>query len=257
MKTHELLFELSHPIRYEIMQLLVDRPMRLTKIGEKVDANNPEVSRHLDRLKNADLVDKNSDGSYYTTSFGEIIMPIIPSLSFVAAHPDYFLEHDLSMLPPEFIRRLGELESCEILEGTTINLHGMEQKGSSSKVRIYTISNEFVTAITEEHFAGFDQMVLNGFIFRWILPESQLEDKNLMALADHFGTSQNEYFRVIPKVPLFCSIIDEEIMISFLDKKGKADFSVGFNSADPVPLRWGKNLFDNLWDCGTYLSEFR
>jgi len=257
METNELLFELSHSVRYGIMKALADEPKKLTKLGELVSANNPEVSRHLDRLKRSSLVDKNPDGTYYTTSFGEIIMHMVPSLSFAAAHPEYFLEHDLSLLPPEFIRRLGELKSCELVEGTTVNLYRLEDSGRSSNTRIYTVSNEFVTKITEENFSGFDQIIAGGFVFRWILSESQLKDKNLMALADHFGSSQDKHFRVIPQVPLFCSIIDDEVMVAFLDKKGKADFSVGFYSLDPVVLRWGENLFSYLWDSGSYLSEFR
>jgi len=257
MQTYELLFELSHPVRFEITKLLSERPLRLTKIGEHVDANNPEVSRHLDRLKNADLVAKNADGYYSTTSFGRIIFGLLPAISFVAAHPGFFLEHDLSLLPPEFMSRLGELESCDVIEGMIVNVYRLDEISKTSKSRIFTVSNEFISEIKEEQFAEMDQALTGDFEFRYILQESQLEDKNLMKIADHSGSTQNEHFRVIPQVPLFCSICDDEMMIAFLDKKGKVDFSVGFYSKDSKVLRWGEDLLNYLWDRGKLLSEFR
>ena len=256
MHTHELLFELSHPIRYDILKLLVDTPLRLTKIGEKVDANNPEVSRHLDRLKNAKIVAKNVDGYYSATSFGLIIFGLMPAISFIAGHPDFFTEHDLSLLPPEFMSRLGELESCEVIEGMLVNIYRLDEISKSSKSRIFTVSNEFVSKIKEEDLAEADQFFAGGAEFRYILQETQLEDENLMKVANHFGPSRNEHFRVIPQVPLFCSIIDDEVMLAFLDKAGKVDFSVAFCSKDPKVLRWCGDLLDYLWSRGKLLTEF-
>lgn len=169
MQIHQLLFELSHPVRYEIMQTIAEKPQRLTKIGEKVDANNPEVSRHLDRLRKSSLVEKDKDGFYYMTSFGKIIMSILPFLSFVTSHPDYFLDHDLSLLPTSFKMRLGELESCDLIEGTTVNIYRLDQISRTSKARIYTVSNEYITKVTEEDFAECDQLLTEGLDFRYIL----------------------------------------------------------------------------------------
>jgi len=256
METNELLFELSHSVRYGIMRALAEEPLKLTKLGELVEANNPEVSRHLDRLKKALLVDKDPNGSYFITSFGNIIMSILPFLSFVTDHPRFFLEHDLSRLPPEFMCRLGELESCEMVEGMILNVYRLDEISKESKSRMYTVSNEFVSKIKEEHFAAFDQALAGGFNFRYVLQESQLEDKNLMKIVDHSGSTQDEHFRVIPKVPLFCTICDDEVMIAFLDKTGKADFSVSFCSTDPGVTRWCEDLLDYLWDRGKLLSEY-
>lgn len=257
MQTHELLFELSHPVRFEITRLLSERPLRLTKIGEKVDANNPEVSRHLDRLKNADLVAKNVDGYYSTTSFGRIIISLLPAISFIAAHPDFFLEHDLSLLPPEFMSRLGELESYEVIEGTTVNIYRLDQISKDSNERIFTVSNEFITKVSDTDFAEMDRVLSGDFVLKYILSESQLEDKNLMEVADYSDQSGQFQFRVIPRVPLFCTICDENVMIAFLDKKGKADFSVTFCSDDPKVFKWCEDLLNYLWDQSKSISEYR
>jgi len=68
METHQLLFKLSHSVRFEIIHTVDEKPERLTMIGEQADKNNPEVSRHLDRLKKSNLVDKDKDGYYLQMS---------------------------------------------------------------------------------------------------------------------------------------------------------------------------------------------
>jgi predicted transcriptional regulator len=255
METHELLFELSHPTRYEILKLLVESPLRLTKIGEQVDANNPEVSRHLDRLKNAKIVAKNVDGYYTATTFGEVIFGLMPSISFVAAHPEFFIEHDLSLLPSGFLSRLGELSVCEVVEGFTINFYRLDEMSKKTRERIYTVSKESVTEISEENFAEFKNILADDFFLRFMFPVSQLEDENLMNFVEK-SPDPDRYFRVIPEAPLFLTICDDEAMIAFLDKKGKTDFSVSFYSKDPSVIRWCEDLLNTLYEMGKPPSEY-
>lgn len=256
MQTHELLFELSHPVRFEITKLLSERPLRLTKIGEHVNANNPEVSRHLDRLKNADLVAKNADGYYSTTMFGRIIFGLLPAISFVAAHPDFFTEHDLSILPPEFMCRLGQLEPCEVVEGFTINFYRLDKMSMKAQERIYTVSKESVTEMSEESMEEFNKVLGKDFFLRFMFPMSQLEDENLMNFVDK-STNPERYFRVVPEAPLFCTICDDEAMIAFLGQNGKTDFSVSFYSKDPGVIKWCEDLLNYLWEIGKPPSEYR
>lgn len=256
MQTHELLFELSHPIRYEILKLLVDSPLRLTKIGERVDANNPEVSRHLERLKNAKIVEKNSDGSYSATTFGEIIFGLMPAISFIAANPDFFMEHDLSHLPPGFLCRLGELKSCEMVEGTTINFYRLDSMSNNARKRIYTVSKESVTEMSEESMEEFKKVLAEDYFLRFMFPVSQLEDENLMLFVDR-SDDPERYFRVVPEAPLFCTICDDEAMIAFLGKNGKTDFSVSFYSKDPKVIQWCEDLLNYLYEKGKPVSEYR
>ncbi len=257
MKTNELLFELSHSVRYGIMNTLAQEPLKLTKLGELVGANNPEVSRHLDRLRKASLVEKDRDGFYYTTPFGNCVMSVLPYLSFITSHPKYFMEHDLSGLPPGFMSRLGELKPCEIVEGTTVNILKMERLSRASKERFFVVSNELITKPTEQDFADLNQALEEGFDFRIILPEDQLKDKNLMLIADLCGSKRDQHFRVLPQVPMLCNIVDNEVMLAFLDNRGKVDFSVSFCSTDPGVLRWCEDLMNYLWDHSKPISEFK
>lgn len=257
MEIQQLLFELSHPLRYQILVTLADSSKRLTELAELLKTNNPETSRHLDRLRTSALVERDSDGNYQASNLGRLVIGLLPSLSLVSRNATIFNDHDLSMLPATFKLRLGELEPCEVVEGMIKNVYRLDEISKNSSSRIFTVSNEFVSEIKDEHFAEMDKAMAGGFNFRYILQESQLEDKNLMKIADHSGSAANKRFRVISKVPLFCTICDEDTMIAFLDKTSKVDFSVSLWSKDPVVKRWCKDLLEHLWESGKYLSEYR
>ncbi len=242
MKTNELLFELSHTVRYEIMKALAQTPHKLTKLGELVGANNPEVSRHLDRLKKAQLVSKDPEGFYSTTPYGSIILSFLPGLSFVASYPDYFLDHDLSKLPPQFLARLGELSNCNFGEGTIGNLDVSRKITSEARERLYMISRE-VPSDTEV----FHSKISDGVELRVLIHESALpsgpEASQRQAAAPHV-------LRITSSVPVIMVITESTAALMFPNRKGMFDFSAGFSSTDPAFRGWCEDLYHYLWEKG-------
>ena len=53
MESHELMFELSHKVRLDSIQLLQKEPSRLSKIANELDITTSEAARHLERLVKA------------------------------------------------------------------------------------------------------------------------------------------------------------------------------------------------------------
>jgi predicted transcriptional regulator len=240
METHELLFELSHPIRYDIMRLLSENPLRLTKIGEQVDANNPEVSRHLDRLKNAELVAKNPDGSYAATPFGRLIFAMLPGLSFIADHSGYFLDHDLSKLPVEFLARLGELTDCSYGEGTITNMGISNQIVMEAGDYVHFVTREVPRDTSNYHALG-----NKGIEIRLIR-----EDDGCIGCERDDCAACYDRQRLVPELPAIMVLTERQAGLMFPNLKGQFDFAAGFSSSDPAFLRWCGDLFDHLWDTG-------
>ena len=80
-------------------------------MAEKINATIPETSRHLGRLKEAKVIDRKSDGSYSVTTYGRLVFLLLSSFSFLSKTREYFLSHDISFLPQEFIERIRELST--------------------------------------------------------------------------------------------------------------------------------------------------
>ena len=118
MNIEQLLFELSHDTRTNILRALAKQPNKLVRIAELLDGQPSGVARHLNRLRDAGLVVKGMDGTYSLSPMGGVMDSMIPGFGFVANNWDYFREHDLSTVPTPFRARLGELRNSERFHGT-------------------------------------------------------------------------------------------------------------------------------------------
>ena len=61
-KMHKLLFELSSAERIKIMLELQKGKLKLSNLSRKLDLTVTEASRHLQRLSEAKLIQKDTDG---------------------------------------------------------------------------------------------------------------------------------------------------------------------------------------------------
>ena len=107
----ELLFVLASIDRLTLLsEIAIEKKLKLSHLTTKLSATSQETSKHLMRLRNAKLIEKDPDGFFGSTPFGKIILNIIPSITFLTQNREYFFSHDISSLPLEFIERLGELQ---------------------------------------------------------------------------------------------------------------------------------------------------
>ena len=109
----EHLFILASIDRLTLLSEIAVEKRRLSQITTKLSATPQETSKHLTRLRDAKLIEKDSDGFFSLTAFGKIIVNLIPSFRFLTQNKEYFLSHDISSLPLEFMERLGELQEGE------------------------------------------------------------------------------------------------------------------------------------------------
>jgi len=248
METHQLLFELSHPVRYEIMQHLADYPMRLTKIGERVEANNPEVSRHLDRLKNSGLIEKLPEGRYGITPLGQIVLTSLSGISFVANHTDFFYNHDTSILPQQFKHRIGELLHGKQEEGTFTSIqHGLRiAQEAEKKILLFTreANQEFRKIINQRitHGIRFRAIAEMGFSFQ--------PNDSVPPLPEYRKNT-----RIVDQIPLMFISSEKEAGINFPDRKGIFHFSSTFFSGESSFLGWCEDIFEYYWKSSAPLSN--
>lgn len=248
MRTHDLLFELSHPVRYDIMRLLSNEPLRLTKIGERVDANNPEVSRHLDRLKNAGLVEKGSDGRYHTTNVGDTLFSVLPSVSFVAHNTDLIEAHDFSCIPLPFLSRLGELstgkQSKSVLNAVQHSLKIILDAEERIIVATNETNDDYQQAIKEKFASGVPITGIVGTDFRFTSKEQVPPEEHA-----------RDTMRVVEDLPVMILANEREAGVCFRNERGTFDL-LHLYSTDPAFLSWCEDLFHYLWERSESLYDY-
>ncbi len=64
----ELFKALGHPTRIQILELLAEKELCVCTIYEELEQSQPNISQHLSKLKNADIVESRKEGlqAYYT-----------------------------------------------------------------------------------------------------------------------------------------------------------------------------------------------
>lgn len=243
-----LLFVLASSDRLVLLhEIEKEGKLRLGQLADKISATSQETSKHLMRLRNSNLVEKDSDGFFILTQYGKVILTILLAPRFLVKTREYLLSHDISSLPPEFVERIGELEQCEYGQRVGAILAHTRQVVQEADEYIWLMSDHAFGI--EEYIEGKKQAGNNGKVtWRIIAPEgANINWTDLRSRIDknkgrfEFGLSSEEI-----KVGI---AMNEKISgVTFQDTTRKLDFNAGFRSSDPLFHRWSRDIFSFYWN---------
>ncbi|UCE38343.1 MAG: helix-turn-helix domain-containing protein [Thermoplasmata archaeon] len=237
--TSKLLQVLSHPVKLEILRAITTQPEPVETISQKVDISIEETIVHLESLHGAGLVDKEPEGTFRSSPFGQLTLSLLIDFDFVATYSEDFRNLDLSLLPISFVERLGELKASKRIEGTVGNLQLAERIFEQAGKSIFVMANEVmldaVPIVREKISQGAD--------FRFIIDQTYKPPSD-------FESTVPQLWRQIWKIPAATVVTDKKAMVFFLDRKLKVDYSLGFVSNEPVFMKWCEDLIDYLWNQG-------
>ena len=235
-KLGDLLFELSSDERMTILNNLSVEALKLSHLAQRQDMTVTETSRHLQRLSDAELINKDSEGLYRVTPYGRLILSLLPSLGFVSDNRAYFQEHDTSVLPPEFITRFGELSSFTFNEDTITNLVHHMKILEESEEYCWTAANQF--HLGAPPLVG--EALKRGVDLRTILPTEVTPPPG-------FKPAEGVQRRTLPGFNLVVIASEKEAVLGLPYLSGKMDHAQYF-STDTGFLKWCKDLFLHYWD---------
>lgn len=234
----ELLFEISSEERTMILLLLKKENLRLSGIAQREGLTATEVSRHLQRLSDTFLIEKDSNGLYHLTKYGELTLTMLDGISFISDNRQYFLEHDPFVLPIDFIYRLGELSVCTFQPDVISNFAYEEG--------ILGSAEEYAWAIADQVHWGAPPIVarklVEGVSFRSIFPEN-------ISPPPGYRPVEGVERRLLPRVDLNLIVTDKEAVFGLAYLNGKMDYAQ-FASKDPMFRKWCRDLFLHYWDDG-------
>jgi DNA-binding transcriptional ArsR family regulator len=216
-----LLFELANEDRLRILIRLQEKPMRLTRISNKLKLNMQETSRHLSRLSEAGLVLKNSEGRYCIQPFGEEILTLMDGFEFLEKYRDYFKTYDLSN---DFFT----------------SLHLTENLIRRAEEYLWMISDQVL--VSSKPLAK-ELIEKRNTKFRWILLEDLVPPPDFEPLPFVAGRMER---KTLKKIDVAMAISEKEAQLAFRGKDGKMDFRT-FSVVDPLPLNWCKELHEYYW----------
>jgi predicted transcriptional regulator len=227
-----LFFELASESRLGILRKLMEKDWKMNEVARKLDLTTTETFRQLQRLGEDLLVQKQPEGTYAITEYGRLVLMLSTPLEFVFKHKEYFLNHDVAWLPPQFLYRIGELSQANLMMG-------MVESTMKTSIMIGD-ATQFMWAVSPEPvpqtFDEISKQIPKGAEYRILSPQPPVKLANL----------EN---RTYSNPPAIMAITEKEAVICFRFKEGRVDYA-GFTGKDPAFLNWTKDVFLYYWNKG-------
>jgi predicted transcriptional regulator len=245
----DLFFEFSNEDRLRMLRRLQRDHMTVTALSKELGLTTQETSRHLARLGETGLTIKNPNGTHSLTGYGELSLTQIDGFMFTSSHREYFQNHDLTGIPPEFVSRIGELGNARYVDDIMVIFHLIEQLGRESQEYIYRLTDKYIlTAIP-----AWEDALNRGVEFRLLEPTDivippEFDRGKVIENAVIRGQFQ---VRKIDEVNVFLALNESRVAaIGFPTNQGRMDYR-GFVSEDPQVHSWAKDLYEKCWAKGT------
>jgi predicted transcriptional regulator len=232
----DLLFEFSSAERMNIMQSLLKERLKLSHVSKKLNMTVTEASRHLQRLSDVHLIDKDIDGTFGPTPYGELAIKLLSSLDFISSNRQYFLEHDVSTIPDEFISRINELTLVKLNTDVVSVLPHVNTMLQEANEYIWILSYARTLPNT---LSIVEEKIKSGVDVRRIHPENKIPSPNTPILADPR--------RILQRIDVRIVMTENEAMCSLPLMDGKIDYT-SFIGKDPKFHKWCKDIFLYYWE---------
>jgi predicted transcriptional regulator len=251
----DLLFEVSNEDRLSLLRELQGREMNVTTIARAIEITTQEVSRHLSRLTEVGLTEKDPDGPYRLTPFGVLTLSQIQGLEFTSTHKNYFRNHLVDDLPQRFLLRLGELSGSEYIDDVMVAVHNIEKILKEADEYLLDLNVPYIASAFPHIRDAFERGVRGSFLRGESLDlPDEMKDEREEAFDEEFNIkirNSGLYEERVLEVPLVIYMSEKELaLLSFPKRDGRFDF-FGFSSTDEDALRWCRDIFDHYWEKGT------
>ncbi len=248
-------FELSNEDRLGILYRLKEGGMKITSLSREMGITTQECSRHMTRLSEARLVEKDSDGLYALTQYGRLSLVLISGQRFIAEYRDYFNAHTLERLPLEFVCRIGEMRGSELTPSVMVTFSLIESLFENAEDHVWVMHDRYLLNIlplsAEALRRGVRIRTLDTVPKEPSLDQARPTyineaDEELFIQAWHDGKIK---VRKPDTIELFLYVSEREAVIAFPLADGSFDY-LGFHSGDQTMLSYCRDLFDFYYEKG-------
>lgn len=242
-----LLFELSNEDRLRILHQLNKKAMNVTNLSKTLGLTTQESSRHVSRLGDVGLTEKDVDGLHHLTPYGELALKQLKGLEFISQHSDYFTSHTLARIPPEFVCRIGELADSTYTDDIMVAFYNVEKVMQEAEEYIWTITDQYLV----------DTIPLFKEACEREVKTRNIEAKDYYRY--HYGAEDREAFnqarttglleeRLLERLDIYLYMSEKEVAgVAFPLPDGRFDY-LGFTATDERPHKWCKDLFQYYWE---------
>ena len=247
--TENTFFELASEQRLSIIFRLNEKSAKISQLAKDLKITMQEAHRNVNRLQGAGLIEKDPEGIFSLTTFGNTIIKQIPTFNFLSKHKEYFSEHILGELPIKFIMRLGALDKCELVKGIVAILERWKDVYKQAEEYFYEAVPQVPMDLIEP---ALSRVKTSGIRYSYVLPRNVIIPKGRRELLKKLGHSEllNKGAierKMVEKVQVAVILNEKNAAVLFPTQKGETDMNMLFFSEDRIFHEWCLDYFRYRW----------
>jgi predicted transcriptional regulator len=262
--TARTFFELGSAQRLAILYKIAEVKCNLARLSKDLGCTMPEVRRNIIRLTNSGIVDRESNGTFFLTTFGKTILEQIPTLDFLSRNKDYFSDHTFSALPLKFIRRIGSLTNSKLVSGLVTVDERLNDIYNRSQEYVYAMIPEVPIDLIESIVARLKKIENKNFKFSYILPAHATVPKRRKQLLETLGFEEllkkgTVERKMVNSLLVGIVLNDEQGCVMFprihRNNKIEIDMNSMFYGEDPDFHEWCLDYYRYIWHNARWFDE--
>jgi predicted transcriptional regulator len=244
----ELFMQLASETRLSILASVHKRPAKLSTLSRDLNITVQDVYRNLNRLMEEGLV-RRSDGIFYLTEYGIVLMKQIDGFLVMKKHRDFFKEHSIAgVMPDKFVQRISALQNCKVVNSVTTVLQKLKELESSAakslKLMVSQAWPEEGEIMLDKAGRGVEISVIVGH--NTIFPKNVAE--NIAPRVEKLASKGMIKGEMVEQVNFDVYIADNtRAAVMFPNAKGEVDMNTMFVGEDPMFCEWCSDYFDYMW----------
>jgi predicted transcriptional regulator len=254
--TARTFFELGSAQRIAILYRIEEQKCNLARLSKDLGCTMPEVRRNIIRLTNSGIVDRESNGTFFLTTFGKTVLQQIPTLDFLSRNKDYFSDHTFSALPLKFIRRIGSLSNSKLISGLVSVDERLNDIYNRSQEYVYAMIPEVPIDLIESIVSRLKKTESKYFRFSYILSTHAMVPKRRKQLLEGLGFDDllkkgTVERKMVNSLLIGVVLNDEQACVMFpriqRNNKVEIDMNSMFYGDDPDFHEWCLDYYRYIW----------
>jgi predicted transcriptional regulator len=249
---HDLLFEMSNENRYGVLLVLQRQARRIADLTREMKLSTTEVRRHVTRLAEVGLIQRDIGGFYHLTPYGEASLLLFQELIFLSSNSEYFKTHTLSKIPTGFVKQIGKLGASIKLNDAMDFLRHIENLIQESKEYVWLLVDQFPL----NSISNIVEAIERGVKIKIIEPKDRALNPDIVAMTSKESQALSRARhtplveqRMLDEVDALLYLSEGRCVLAVPASDGQYDYK-GFTATDPSSLTWCTEFFQHYWDQG-------
>ena len=251
----EIFAELASSQRLSIIFMISCQRLKLSTLAKNLNLTIQEVHRNTNRLLDSGLIEKNSEGVFFLTTFGNAIIRQLSIFDFLSSNKNYFSDHKIGNIPMKFVQRIGALNGGKLISGIVSIIESWK--------RLYDESSEYIYGILPQIPLELIQAVIpkiknEGVRFNYILPKNAIVPKirdNIQKSSGYAELLRQGIIerKMVDKIEVAIVLNEKQATVMFPTLKCEVDMNHMFSSNDAKSNNeglfheWCVDFFRHCW----------